>query len=114
MFVKWLAKDRSRTETYTVPGIVHQARVPSHYVLLLPVQHDRRPHPRRITITGRKRTIRKQTGPTIAGFSSLPYFSPIPRAAEGLAGLPGKFLLGSCQGLGKKKEEYNVCHEVLQ
>jgi hypothetical protein len=34
----------------TVPGILHQARLPPCHVLLLPLQHDRRPHPRRVAL----------------------------------------------------------------
>jgi hypothetical protein len=32
-------------------GIIHQARLPPAHVLLLPLQHDRRPDPGRIELT---------------------------------------------------------------
>lgn len=37
----------SKANTPFSTGILHQARLPPHHVLLLPVQHDCRPHPRR-------------------------------------------------------------------
>jgi len=45
--VKLLVRLRQLTPA---SGILHQARFPSRHVLLLPLQHDCRPHPRRVAL----------------------------------------------------------------
>lgn len=52
----------SRGVTDFVPGIFRQARLPSDYVLLLPVQHDRRSDKGRVPLTTRQSTQEHEGG----------------------------------------------------
>ena len=52
------------TKLIQASGIFHQARLPPGHVLLLPLQHDRRPHPRRVALNSCYHTTPINNHPT--------------------------------------------------
>lgn len=50
-FVIATTDDNLRLRAYPCIGVIYQARFPSDYVLLLSVQHDCGPHPRRVPLS---------------------------------------------------------------